>query len=194
MNYADRLSVIWAAQPPQARQRCQIYESGSSVFVCKAFEGCSLSQPPLAGRRCSIFSPHVQSCCVNGVHTGPRHSELCFIAKQKWKVIVSLWMSSLCLWPKHQHSVLWWHWRKRKEENERNRERLLSPCHRICSNCTSECRRMWRGGHAGERIVGAIARPSMVAFFRFCGDKRTRTHTHTQTHSGGFPHGRTQVQ
>lgn len=41
------------------------------------------------------------------------------------------------------------------------------------------------GRGAGERIAGAMAGRSMVAFFPFCGD--TDTHTHTQLHQGDSP-------
>jgi len=51
------------------------------------------------------------------------------------------------------------------------------------------------GVGAGERIAGAMAGCSMVAFFLFCGDARANTHTHTHTHiyrksdARGFPPG-----
>lgn len=47
--------------------------------------------------------------------------------------------------------------------------------------------RTGRGGGAGERIAGAMAGCSMVAFFPFCGDT-DNTHTYTAT-PGGFPPG-----
>lgn len=46
--------------------------------------------------------------------------------------------------------------------------------------------RTGKGGGAGERIAGAMAGCSMVAFFPFCG--HTHRHAHTAT-PGGFPPG-----
>lgn len=102
-------------------------------------------------------------------------------------------MSSLCLRPRHQHSALWWHWRKRKAEKQRKAFIFVSP--NLLQLYVRVQARTGRGGVAGERIAGAMAGCSMVAFFPFCG--RTHRHTHTQTaHTyiytaapGGFPPG-----
>lgn len=110
-----------------------------------------------------------------GGHIATRHAELCLITKQKQKVIVALWMSSLCPRPRHRHSAFWWHWRKRKE---RNSGKLLSSCHQICSNCTSECKR----GREGVRVRGRCLLAQWQALngciLPFLWG-RTQTHIHT---------------
>ena len=47
--------------------------------------------------------------------------------------------------------------------------------------------RVGGGTGAGERIAGAMAGRSMVAFFLFCGD--ALAHTHTRSYTRGFPPG-----
>jgi len=100
-------------------------------------------------------------------------------------------MSSLCARPRHQHSALWWHWRKRKAEKERNRGRLLSSCHKICSNCTSECKRGREG--AGVRGRALLAQWQGAQWWHSSPSAGTHTQTtHAHTHTvrpGGFPPG-----
>lgn len=81
-----------------------------------------------------------------------------------------------------------------KEESrkkERNRGRLLSSCHQICSNCTSECKRGREG--AGVRGRGSLAQWQGAQWWHSSLSVGTHTHTdrqHTHTSTpGGFPPG-----
>lgn len=98
-------------------------------------------------------------------------------------------MSSLCLRPRHQHSALWWHWRKRRAEKKRNRGRLLSSCHQICSNCTSECRRGREGvGLWGRGLLAQWQGAQWWHSSLSCGHTDNTAHAHTAA-PGGFPSG-----
>lgn len=171
----------------QARQCCQIYDRGSQPFALSSASSLARAQLRCMNTGPASLGPPARSRWLYGGHIVP--GSLWLIAKQKWKVIVSVWMSSLCLRPRHQHSALWWHWGKRRAEKKRNRGRLLSSCHQICSNCTSECRRGREG--AGVRGRGLLAQWQGAQWWHSslsCGHTDNTTHAHTAA-PGGFPSG-----